>query len=391
MASRDSLDDGADGSDDEEVKPPDLHLKTQPLSLACHPRRANIFAVGLCDGSVELRDCWGAPGRPALARLVHDEGAARCVAWSGDALVCGFESGAVVAWDCSDDASTRGTRAWRGSRGDAVSALLPEALAGGGPVVAVGDDAGTVALYDARLRAGDGRRGVLEAAPHEDYVADLACAADHLFSAGADGRLGVCDPRRNMRQLRVSDPQDDELLSVEVMKRGSKVVCGTTTGPLVVYSWGRWGDSSDRIVGHPESVDVLLKVDDDVLLSGSSDGVLRVARVMPGLELLGVLGDHGGFPIERLDFSADRALVLSLSHDDAVRFFDARCLDDLDGDDAGDSDGGGGGGGGDSDSDSDSDDSSAGPAPSRRAGSTTVGGRSKLSLKTKAESFFDGL
>ena len=57
----------------------------------------------------------------------------------------------------------------------------------------------------------------------------------------------------------------------------------------------------------------------------------------------------------------------------------------------GDSDGGGGGGGGDSDSDSDSDDSSAGPAPSRRAGSTTVGGRSKLSLKTKAESFFDGL
>ena len=102
-------------------------------------------------------------------------------------------------------------------------------------------------------------------------------------------------------------------------------------------------------------------------------------------------GDHGGFPIERLDFSADRALVLSLSHDDVVRFFDARCLDDLDGDDAGDSDGGGGGGGGDSDSDSDSDDSSAGPAPSRRAGSTTVGGRSKLSLKTKAESFFDGL
>ncbi|KAH8045190.1 hypothetical protein JL722_14341 [Aureococcus anophagefferens] len=363
MASRDSLDDGADGSDDEEVKPPNLHLKTQPLSLACHPRRANIFAVGLCDGSVELRDCWGAPGRPALARLVHDEGAARCVAWSGDALVCGFESGAVVA------------------------ALLPEALAGGGPVVAVGDDAGTVALYDARLRAGDGAAGVLERLRREDYVADLACAADHLFSAGADGRLGVCDPRRNLRQLRVSDPQDDELLSVEVMKRGSKVVCGTTTGPLVVYSWGRWGDSSDRIVGHPESVDVLLRVDDDVLLSGSSDGVLRVARVMPGLELLGVLGDHGGFPIERLDFSADRALVLSLSHDDVVRFFDARCLDDPTATTRrrrrrrrGDGDG-----------DSDSDDSSAGPAPSRRAGSTTVGGRSKLSLKTKAESFFDGL
>ncbi|KAH8063448.1 hypothetical protein JL722_2618 [Aureococcus anophagefferens] len=361
MASRDSLDDGADGSDDEEVKPPNLHLKTQPLSLACHPRRANIFAVGLCDGSVELRDCWGAPGRPALARLVHDEGAARCVAWSGDALVCGFESGAVVA------------------------ALLPEALAGGGPVVAVGDDAGTVALYDARLRAGDGRRGVLEAAPHEDYVADLACAADHLFSAGADGRLGVCDPRRNLRQLRVSDPQDDELLSVEVMKRVQSRL-RHDDGALVVYSWGRWGDSSDRIVGHPESVDVLLRVDDDVLLGlvrrrpPSRASCRASARRRPRRPRR--------LPIERLD-SADRALVLSLSHDDVVRFFDARCLDDLDGDDAGG--GGDDGGDGDGDGDSDSDDSSAGPAPSRRAGSTTVGGRSKLSLKTKAESFFDGL
>ena len=31
-----------------------------------------------------------------------------------------------------------------------------------------------------------------------------------------------------------------------------------------------------------------------------SDGLLRVVRIQPGLQLLGVLGDHDGFPIERL-------------------------------------------------------------------------------------------
>lgn len=34
--------------------------------------------------------------------------------------------------------------------------------------------------------------------------------------------------------------------------------------------WGKWGDSSDRCMGHPESVDALLKVDEDTLCTGSS-------------------------------------------------------------------------------------------------------------------------
>ena len=402
---------------DEDVSPGDLALGKQPLSLAAHPRRSGIFAVGLVDGSVELRDGLGSGERPALARLLHGgEGSARCVCWCGDALVAGFESGSVAAWDCSDDASSRGKLSWSARRGAAVTAVLPEAFddedggggGGGGPVLALGDDDGYVALYDARLRGAAQRGAAAESQPHEDYVSDLAChGGTHLFSAGTDGRLGVCDPRKGLAAIKVSDPQDDELLSVCVVKGGKKVVCGTQTGPLVFWSWGRWGDSTDRVVGHPESVDVLLKVDEDVLCTGSSDGLLRVARVQPGLQLLGVLGDHGGFPIEHLDFNADRSLVLSISHDDVVRFFDARPLADLEaGDGAGDdsdadSDDGDDDSGDDAkdDSDDDGDDSSDDSsdddrAKKRRKGggaSTTLAGGSRLSLKTKAESFFDGL
>jgi len=278
-----------------------------------------------------------------------------------DALAAGFADGALRAWDCSDDAATRGREAWRADGdGEAVTALRP-LNARGGACLAVGDDDGRVRLWDARLR-GD-RRPPVESQPHEDYVSDIAVEGTTLLTTGADGRLAALDARSNLKPLGVSEPQDDELLAVAVLKGGRKVICGTATGPLVVYNWGRWGDSKDRLLGHPESVDALLRFDDDTLVTGSSDGRVRVCRVMPGLDVLGVLGEHDGFPVEALAFNADRSSVLSLSHDSVVRVFDASGLEEMAaaGGDSDDSDGSEG-----SNSDSDSDAPKKKPAAKRR-------------------------
>lgn len=56
--------------------------------------------------------------------------------------------------------------------------------------------------------------------------------------------------------------QEDELLSLCVVKRGRKLVAGTQSGVLLVYSWGQWANCSDRFVGHPETVEALVKVDE---------------------------------------------------------------------------------------------------------------------------------
>jgi WD repeat-containing protein 55 len=68
-----------------------------------------------------------------------------------------------------------------------------------------------------------------------------------------------------------------------------------------------------------------LKIDEDTLLTGSSDGLIRVVQIHPD-KLLGVLGDHDGFPVERLNFNADRSLVGSATHDNMIRLWDARIL-----------------------------------------------------------------
>jgi len=44
-------------------------------------------------------------------------------------------------------------------------------------------------------------------------------------------------------------------------------------------------------------VDCLWKVDESTVVSGSSDGLVRVVSIQPN-KVLGVLGDHDDFPVE---------------------------------------------------------------------------------------------
>lgn len=55
--------------------------------------------------------------------------------------------------------------------------------------------------------------------PPQDFIADFALSAEQhtLLSAGGDGRLGVYDLRK-WRMVAMSDEQEDELLSVCIMK-----------------------------------------------------------------------------------------------------------------------------------------------------------------------------
>ncbi len=54
-----------------------------------------------------------------------------------------------------------------------------------------------------------------------------------------------------------------------------------------------------RFPGHPESVDAIVKFDEDTVITGSSDGVVRILNVLPN-KLLGVVGEHVDMPIEKL-------------------------------------------------------------------------------------------
>ena len=368
-----------------------VECSDQPLDFAFHPKRDNILAVGLVDGSLEVHDIRretndddDEPDSILSSLSLHTQqisqkgsdkkkhASCRAVEFSldGERLYTGGSAGDLCCVD-AERVSTFSTKpqkslTWRideATEGNMNPLLVIHPFHTSASLLATGDDVGGVRVWDERIREGataapsyasskqNRPQGcVLSWKENEDYISDMELSEDGntLLASCADGRLSVFDLRmardasainQGKKPYRLSDDQEDELLSLKIIKNGKKVVCGTQEGVLSIFSWGRWGDCSDRFPGHPSSIDALLKVDEDTLLTASSDGLIRVVQIHPD-KLLGVIGkDHGGFPVEKLGFNANRELVGSVAHDNHVHLWDARVLqeasdEDSDEDDA---------------------------------------------------------
>jgi len=187
--------------------------------------------------------------------------------------------------------------------------------------LATGDDNGIIKLWD--IRNGN---EVMKYSEHQDFISDFAFNLDTktLLSSSGDGTLSIYDIRRP-DLIAMSDNQDDELLSVAIVKDGRKVVVGSQEGIVNLYSWNNWGDISDRIIGHPQSIDTIVKINEELICTGSSDGIIRLVGILPN-KFLGVIGDHEDFPIECLKLSHDNNLLASCSHDNTVKFWNIRYL-----------------------------------------------------------------
>ena len=196
--------------------------------------------------------------------------------------------------------------------------------------LATGDDAGHVKIWDLRSPM-----AVMEYEMHEDFISGFAYKEEkfELLSTSGDYTLGVYDVRKPTADVR-SDEQESELNCVEIIKGGRKAICGTQDGVLLIFSDGRWGDCSDRFPGHPDSVDCMLKIDESTIVTGSSDGLIRVVSVQPN-KVLGIIGDHEEFPVEGLRPNYDNTILASFAHDEVIRFWDLSMFQDenMDGDD----------------------------------------------------------
>ncbi len=144
------------------------------------------------------------------------------------------------------------------------------------------------------------------------------------------------------------------------LQGAKKAVVGSEDGVLSLYSWDNWGDCTDRFPGHPGSIDTMVKYDESTVITGCSDGALRVINILPN-KIVSVLADHAiDMPIERIRVSHDGSTLASCSHDARIYFWNLEdvgnggrgCLSDDDSgeeDGSGDSDEGFEGGDGDGD------------------------------------------
>jgi WD40 repeat protein len=74
------------------------------------------------------------------------------------------------------------------------------------------------------------------------------------------------------------------------MKDGRKVMTASSEGVLNLFSWDWFGDCNDRIIGHPNAITCMAKYDEDTVITGGEDGLLRVVSVLPN-RILSIVGD----------------------------------------------------------------------------------------------------
>ena len=253
-----------------------------------HPK-ANVLATGLVDGSVEIW-CYNTDSSTMYHKSNYHTESCRGVLFN--------ESGTLLYTISKDrslhalDTTGKEVLHFPTAHDEPINKILNI----NENILATGDDEGVVKLWDIR----QGETEVMSWHKHEDFVSGFAYNEEQqtLLSVGGDKMLCAYD-LRNQNNSTLSDDQESELTCVTIIKGGRKVLCGTQDGVMLIFSWGRWGDCSDRYPGKPpqtEPIDCMLNVDNSTVLTGSSDGLIRCNSVFPNKQL-GIIGE-GDLPIE---------------------------------------------------------------------------------------------
>ena len=126
---------------------------------------------------------------------------------------------------------------------------------------------------------------------HDGTIMDLKIneKGNMLLSSCNDGHLGVFDLRKGDLYA-MSDNFEEDLTALVICKYQKKVLVSTSEGTINIFSWDWFGDCNDRIVGHPNSIDTMIMYDEDTIITGSEDGLIRVVSVLPN-KIVAILSD----------------------------------------------------------------------------------------------------
>eukprot|EP01126_Amoeba_proteus_P059673 TRINITY_DN7815_c0_g1_i14.p1 TRINITY_DN7815_c0_g1~~TRINITY_DN7815_c0_g1_i14.p1 ORF type:complete len:256 (-),score=48.56 TRINITY_DN7815_c0_g1_i14:65-832(-) len=238
-----------------------LQFNSQVFCLDFSPTQ-DVIATGLISGEVHLH-AYSPISRPILSFNKLHSKSCRCVHFGEDGrgLFTAGKDRSVNLLDLNTQKVV-----WRQARAHdkGISAMLINSHQ-----LFTGDDDGEIKMWDVRSK-----ESILTFRENEDYIGDMTHHKDKLLCASGDGCLSVFDIKKRKLDT-LSDNMEDELLSIVILRDSMRVVCGSQTGNLNIFAWDEWGNIRNRFPGHPESIDTMVTLTDDVICTGSSDGLIR--------------------------------------------------------------------------------------------------------------------
>jgi len=189
-----------------------------------------------------------------------------------------------------------------------------------------GDEDGFVKMWDSRTPS----TSIMTFKRFDEYVSSFLKIDDHhLIASSGEGTIQSFDLRQKRPDIQ-SEVYESELNCMTTVRSNSKLVVGSGAGPLYMFSKDQYGLHSDQFPGHPDGVNCIIPVTDNVVMTGCEDGNIRAVHLYPH-RFLGVVGHHEQeFPVERLDVNTSGEIIASISHDNRVKFWNVRYLEEMD-------------------------------------------------------------
>lgn len=310
-----------ENNDDVLVEPPLYFGQDHIFDLIFHPK-TNILACGMITGQVNILS-YDSENVIEVGKYEHHKQSCRSIDFSidGQNLATCSKDKSIAVLDCNGKLISHITKAHKDSVN--VVKYLPNNL------LASGDDEGTVKLWDLRISSPN----VITYEEQAETITDFTYSesSSFLLSTSVDGTLAVYDLKKSNtskeKLYALSDCLEEDLLSVVIVKDSRFVLCSTNEGRIFVFKWDWFGDCKDRIVGHPNSIDSMIKIDENTVLTGSEDGILRGVSIYPN-KIVALLGQHSEddehFPIQKISVSHCKNFAASCSHDSSIKFYEIR-------------------------------------------------------------------
>ncbi|OWR44900.1 putative WD-repeat protein [Danaus plexippus plexippus] len=187
-----------------------------------------------------------------------------------------------------------------------------------------GDDNGTVKLWDMRKQD-----AVFSIKVGEEHVSDMITndAQKYLVCSGGDGVLTTID-LKGSKIYTTSEQYDAELTCMGLFRTDTKLLVGSSIGKFYLFNWKEFGYHSDEYIGQKHSIQCMIPITQNIVVSSGEDGTLRAAHMFPQRQL-GVVGQHS-LPVECLDISHDGQYIASCSHDNDVKFWNISYFESID-------------------------------------------------------------
>jgi len=189
-----------------------------------------------------------------------------------------------------------------------------------------GDEDGTVKLWDFRAK-----KCALSSKRFEEFVSSFHTDEDRhiLIAASGEGTIQSYDLRMNKAATQ-SEVYSSELNCLSAVRENTKLVVGSGEGILYLFNQDSYGYHSDQYPGHPDSINSLVAVTDNVVLTGCEDGTIRAVHLFPH-RFVGQVGHHGDeMPVEKMDVSSAGDTIASIGHDNRVKFWNISYLEKMD-------------------------------------------------------------